>query len=72
MTDELVTTLVAVLTAIIGVAILAVIVRKGSTTTKFINDTSAGFATIVGKAVSPVNSSTYLNFSNAFSNLNFS
>jgi hypothetical protein len=66
MSDRLVTAIVSVLAAIIGVAILAVLIRKGSLTTKLIQDSTGAFADVLTKAVNPTGSSTYFNFTNTF------
>lgn len=66
MSDRLITAIVSVLTAIIGLAILAVLIRKGSLTTKFIQDSSGAFADVLTRAVNPSGTSTYFNFSNTF------
>jgi len=54
MKDELLTSLVTVATAIIGVAILAVLVSKNSNTTGVINSFAGGFAQDLAAAVSPI------------------
>ena len=54
MSEQLITSIVTVLTAIIGVAILAVLVSKQSATVGVINAGSTGFSQILGTALSPV------------------
>jgi hypothetical protein len=56
MTDQLITSVVTVLTAIIGVAILAVLVSKNSQTQNVIAAASGGFAQDLSAAMSPLNS----------------
>lgn len=57
MSETLITSIVTVLTAIIGVAILAVLVSKQSQTSNVIKSASAGFATDLSAALSPVTGS---------------
>lgn len=57
MTDQLITSVVTVLTAIIGVAILAVLVSKNSQTTNVIKSASSGFAQDLSAALSPLSGS---------------
>jgi len=57
MSDQLVTSVVTVLTAIIGVAILAVLVSKNSQTSTVINAASKGFASDLTAALSPISGS---------------
>lgn len=54
MSDQLLTSIVTVITAIIGVAILAVLVSKQSNTTGVIKAASSGFAQDLAAALSPV------------------
>jgi len=54
MTDQLITAVVTVLTAIIGVAILAVLVSRNSQTTAVIKAASGGFAQDLSAALSPL------------------
>lgn len=54
MSEQLVTSVVTVITAIIGVAILAVLVSKNSQTSTVIKAASAGFATDLGAALAPI------------------
>jgi hypothetical protein len=54
MSETLVTSIVTVLTAIIGVAILAVLVSKQSQTSTVIKAASGGFAQDLAAALSPV------------------
>lgn len=52
--NELVTSVVTILTAIIGVAILAVLVSRNSQTPAVIGAAASGFAKDLGAAVSPI------------------
>lgn len=54
MNENLVSSLVTVVTAIIGVAVLAVIVSKSANTAGVIQAGAQGLATDIGAAVSPV------------------
>lgn len=54
MKDELLTSLVTVATAIIGVAILAVLVSKNANTTGVISSFAGGFAQDLAAATAPV------------------
>jgi hypothetical protein len=54
MSESLVNSIVTVLAAIIGVAILAVLVSKNSQTTNVITAGSRGFSQVLGTALSPV------------------
>ena len=54
MTDQLITSIVTVITAIIGVAILAVLVSRQSNTSGVINAAAGGFATDLRAALSPL------------------
>jgi hypothetical protein len=46
--------IVAIFTAVIGVAIIAVLVSKNSNTTSVLGGLFNGFANVLGKAVAPV------------------
>lgn len=50
--------IIAILTAIVGVAILSVIVSKNSNTTGVIQAASGGFAQAIATAVSPITGSS--------------
>jgi hypothetical protein len=52
--EQLITSIVTVITAIIGVAILAVLVSNQSNTTGVVKAASAGFASDLQAALSPV------------------
>lgn len=52
--NELTTAVVTVLTAIVGVALLSVLVSKNANTAGVINAGASGFAQDLGVAVSPV------------------
>ena len=54
MSDQLISSIVTILTAIIGVAILAVIVSPNARTSSVIGAASKGFAQDLGAALSPV------------------
>ena len=54
MSDQLITSIVTVVTAIIGVAILAVLVSKQSQTSTVIKAASSGFAQDLSAALSPI------------------
>ena len=60
MSDQLITSIVTVLTAIIGVAILAVLVSSSSQTSTVIKSASSGFASDLQAALSPVSGSGIL------------
>lgn len=54
MSEQLITSMVTVATAIIGVAILAVLVSKNAQTTQVINAGAQGFSSVLKTALSPV------------------
>lgn len=54
MDKELFTSVVSILTAVVGVAFLATIVSKNSNTAGVISAGSTGFSQILGTALSPV------------------
>jgi membrane DNA delivery protein len=54
MSEQLITSVVTVATAIIGVAIIAVLVSKNANTTGVIQAASSGFSQSLGTALSPV------------------
>ena len=54
MSDQLLTSIVTVITAIIGVAILAVIVSQRAQTSNVISSASSGFAKDLQVALSPI------------------
>jgi hypothetical protein len=54
MSDQLITAIVTVLTAIIGVAIVAVLVSNSAKTTGVIGAGASGFSQMLGTALSPV------------------
>ena len=60
--DNLLTPFVTIGTAIVGLAILAVIVSKNSNTANVIGAAAQGFAADIGAAVSPVTGGTFSNF----------
>lgn len=59
MSETLITSIVTVLTAIIGVAILAVLVSKQSQTGNVIKAASSGFAADLSAALSPISGSGF-------------
>jgi PRD1 phage membrane DNA delivery len=63
MTDNLISSVVAVLTAIIGVAIIAVLVSKQANTTGVIQAGGQAFSGALGTALSPVTGQTGFNTS---------
>jgi len=54
MTSDIISGIVTVLTAIVGVAIIAVIVSKGAQTPQVLQAGGSAFAAALGAAVSPV------------------
>lgn len=58
MGDQLITSVVTVATAIIGVAIIAVLVSKNANTSGVISAGSSGFSQALSTALSPVTGST--------------
>jgi len=54
MGDQLIASIVTVLTAIVGLAIIAVLVSKNANTSGVITSGGTAFAQAVGAAVSPV------------------
>ena len=52
--DEFFDTGIGILTAIIGVAIIAVLVSKNSTTAQVVRSFASAFGTILGVVVSPI------------------
>lgn len=58
MSEQLVTSVVTVLTAIIGVAIIAVLVSKNAQTIGVIGAGASGFSQALGAALSPVTGQT--------------
>jgi type III secretory pathway component EscU len=53
-TDSVIEPLLTIITAIIGVAIIAVLVSNQSQTSNVISTAGGAFAQLIGKAVSPV------------------
>lgn len=70
--NQLVNGVIVVLTAIIGVAILSVILSKNSNTTSVISAGSQAFSGILGTALSPVTGSSLSGGFASGSNFNFS
>lgn len=54
MSDQLITSVVTILTAIVGVAIIAVLVSKNANTTGVISAGAGGFSQALSTALSPV------------------
>lgn len=54
MGDSVISSGVAILTAIVGVAIIAVVLSSKSDTTNVISTAGNAFTTILGKAVQPI------------------
>lgn len=67
MSDQLITSIVTVLTAIVGVAILAVLVSKNSQTGAVIGAGGNAFAQDLSTALSPITSSGGGSLNNLFS-----
>lgn len=59
MGDKLITSVVTVATALIGVAIISVLVSKNANTTNVISSVSGAFNTGLGVAISPLNGSSF-------------
>ncbi len=62
MKDEFLTALVTVATAIVGVAILAVLVSKNANTAGVLTSAGNAFSTALGAATGPVSGSGYGGF----------
>lgn len=58
MSEQLITSVVTVLTAIVGVAIISVLVSKNANTAGVIQAGAAGFSQSLGTALSPVTGSS--------------
>lgn len=54
MSDHLITSVITVLTAIIGVAIIAVLVSRNAATSQVITSGGQAFSSVLGTALSPV------------------
>ena len=63
MSEQLVTSVVTVLTAIIGVAIIAVLVSKNANTSGVISAGGSAFSQALGTAISPVTGGSFGSFS---------
>jgi hypothetical protein len=59
MSDQLITSVVTVLTAIIGVAIIATLVSKNAQTPAVIQAAGSAFSSSLGTALSPVTGSSF-------------
>lgn len=57
--NQLVNGIITILAAVVGVAILAVLVSKSSNTTAVLQAGSSGFAQILGAAESPVTGASF-------------
>jgi uncharacterized membrane protein YbjE (DUF340 family) len=62
MSDQLITSVVTVLTAIVGVAIIAVLVSKNAQTSQVIGAGGSAFSQALSTAVSPVTGGTGLGY----------
>lgn len=60
--NQLVNSITVILTAVIGVAILSVILSKNSNTTAVIQSGSQGFSSILGAAEAPVTGASASSF----------
>ncbi len=67
MSEQLVSSIVTVLTAIIGVAIIAILVSKNSATTAVLQSGGGAFSTVLGTALSPVTSRSSFDISRGVS-----
>lgn len=68
--NDLWTSVVSIATAIVGVAILAVIVSKNSNTSGVISSATSGFAQDLGVAVSPITGGALGSFTGNSINVN--
>lgn len=59
MSDSLATSIVTVLLAVIGVAVIAVLVSKKAATVDVLGAGSKGFSGILGSALSPITGGTF-------------
>jgi uncharacterized membrane protein YbjE (DUF340 family) len=59
MSDNLITSVVTVLTAIIGVAVIAVLVSQRAQTSAVLRAGGGAFSSILGSALSPVTGGTF-------------
>jgi hypothetical protein len=59
MDDKTITAIVTVLTAVVGVAIIATLVSGQAQTANVLTAGAKGFATILGAATAPVSSSSF-------------
>lgn len=59
MTDQLITSVVTVLTAIVGVAIIATLVSKNAQTPQVLQAGGQAFSSALGTALSPVTGSSF-------------
>jgi hypothetical protein len=64
MSDNIITGIVALLTAIIGIAILAALVSKSANTAGVISSASSGFSGILKSALGPITGSTNSSLAN--------
>lgn len=64
MGDQLITSITAILTAIVGVAIIAVLVSRNANTSGVISAGGSAFAQDLGVAISPITGSGVGAFSN--------
>jgi len=68
--DQIINSVTTILAAVIGVAILSVIVSKNSNTSGVINAGASGFSSILSTAESPVTGSSGLGSLTSLPNLN--
>lgn len=61
MSEQLISSVFTVLTAIIGVAIIAIILSKNSATSAVLQSGGGAFSTVLGTALSPVTSQNSFN-----------
>jgi hypothetical protein len=66
MTDQLITSVVTVLTAILGVAVLAVLVSRNSQTSNVIRAAAGGFSQDLTAALSPLSAGGGLSLPTTF------
>lgn len=69
MGDQLISSVVTVLTAIIGVAIIAVLVSKNANTTGVISAGGSAFSQALGTAISPVTGGGFGSFTGTSASL---
>ena len=70
MSEQLVSSVTSVLLAIVGVAIIAVLVSKNANTTGVISAGGSAFSQDLGTAISPITGSSFGSFTNLGAGLN--